>query len=105
MDTLKFLKEHREEVIAYFEKNIKDVYNVNLKYFMTDLMTNFRKISTREELVKYDLFANLDETRSRMGRFYIPTEKVYSKPYSESNHAKAVAYFGREQVRIMSNAK
>lgn len=105
METRDFLKANREEVVNYYNSKIKGFYNVSLKDFMIDLMNNFRKITTGEELKKFDLFGNLQDTKSRLGTFDCEIGVTYSTPYSESNHAKAVAYFGADKVKMMSNAK
>ena len=105
MKTQEFLKENREEVITYYNSKIKGFYNIDLKDFMVDVLKNFRKITISEGLKRMDLFANLEEAKSRLGLFDCKIATEYSKPYSESNHAKAVAYFGADKVRMMSNSK
>ena len=105
MTTQEFLKDNREEVVNYFNSKIKGFYNVSLKDFMLDLMNNFRKITISEGLKRMDLMANLQDAQSRLGTFDCEIGTTYTKPYSESNHAKAVAYFGADKVRMMSNAK
>ena len=67
MKTKEFLSENREEVINYFNEKIKNYWNVSLKDFMTDLMVNFRKITTGDDFKKFDLFGNLNEAKSRLG--------------------------------------
>jgi hypothetical protein len=102
-----YLSENRERVIDYFNDNVKGYYNVSLKDFMVDLMVNFRK-ATKKEIEGYtltDLSANLTDAKSRLGLMDVETGVTYSKPYSESNHAKAVAYFGKEKAQLMSNVK
>jgi len=105
MKNQEFLKANREEVVSYYNSKIKVFYNISLKDFMLDLMNNFRKITISEGLKRMDLFANLQEAQSRLGTFDCEITTTYSAPYSESNHAKAVAYFGKEKVQKMSNAK
>ena len=98
MTTKKFLTENREQVINYFNENVKGHYNVTLNSFMVDLMKNFKKITIVDSLTKTDLYGNLTEAKSRLGLMDNEIEVVYSKPYSESNHAKQVHYFGKEKV-------
>ena len=105
MKTQEFLKNNREEVVNFYNTNIKNFYNVSLKDFMIDLLSNFRKITTTENYVKMDLFGNLQEAKSRLGMFDNSTKVTYSTPYSETNHAKAVNYFGKEKTQMMYNAK
>lgn len=67
MTTSEFLTANREEVINYYNDNIKDDYSVSLKDFMTDLLKNFRKQTTCEEYKKFDLYGNLIAAKSRLG--------------------------------------
>ena len=62
MTTQEFLSENREEVINYFNNEIKNYWNISLKDFMTDLMVNFRKITTGDDFKKFDLFGNLNDS-------------------------------------------
>jgi len=105
MKTQEFLTENRNEVVEYYNSKIKGLYNVSLKDFMIDLLNNFRKITISEGLKKMDLMGNLQEAQRRLGTFDVNIGVTYSKPYAESNHAKAVAYHGADKVRMMSNAK
>ena len=105
MKKLQFLKDNKEQVVKYYNSKIKGLYDVTLKDFMTDLLDNFRKITTDKELVKFDLFGNLKDAESRLGCKDVEIGVSYSKPYSESNHAKAVAYHGKDKVELMSNAQ
>jgi len=102
MTTKKFLTENRNQVITYFNENIKGYYNVTLNSFMVDLMNNFRKITIVDNLTKTDLSGNLIEAESRLGMMDIEIELTYSKPYSESNHAKQINYFGKEKVNQLN---
>ena len=69
MTAQEFLTANREEVINYFNNEIAANWTITLKDFMTDLMNNFRKITTGEEYKKYDLMGNLLEAKSRLGTF------------------------------------
>lgn len=61
---------------------------------------------TQEGYTKMDLTSNLKEIKRRLGMFDKTTIEVkYTNPYAESNHDKAVAYFGKEKVQLMSNSK
>jgi len=104
MTKQEFLSENREQVINYYNSKVKDLYNVSLKDFMLNLFNGFEKITTGEEFEKYDLFGNLEDAKSRLGLFSSNIKNTYSKPYGESNHAKAVAYHGEEKVKLMANA-
>lgn len=97
-----FLSENKQEVITFYNDKVQGLYDVSLKDFMTDLLNNFRKITTGEDLKRFDLMGNLDEAKSRIGMFSHSIENTYSKPYSESNHAKMVNYHGTEKAAQLS---
>lgn len=105
MTTQEFLSENRQEVINFYNEKVKNFHNVTLKDFMINLINGFEKITNGESLTKFDLFGNLQYAKSRLGMWDVAVETTYTKPYSESNHAKAVNYHGAEKVRMMSNAK
>jgi len=67
MTTKEFLTENRQEVINYYNDKVKCYYDVTLSAFMIDLLNNFRKVTLGDEFKKFDLFANLDEAKSRLG--------------------------------------
>ena len=103
MNTKEFLTENREEVVNYYNNNVKDFYKASMKDFMLDLLNNFRKMTITEGFSKTDLMGNLKEAQSRLGMFDVKIGLSYSKPYAESKHAKAVALYGIEKVRLMYN--
>lgn len=105
MTTQEFLKANREEVVSFYNTNVQPLYAVTLKDFMVDLLNNFRKITSGEDFKKFDLMGNLQEAKSRLGLFANSTAVTYSTPYAQSNHAKAVNYFGKDKVNMISNAK
>lgn len=98
-----FLTDNREQVVIFYNKNVKGLYNTTLNAFMTDLRNNFRKITIVENLTKTDLHGNLIEAKSRLGLMNIEIDITYSKPYSESNHAKRVNYYGKEKANQLNN--
>ena len=71
MNTQEFLTENREEVIAYFNVEIKNSWNISLSAFMKDLMNNFEKITLAsiEGYTLMDLSGNLKNAKSRLGMF------------------------------------
>src|SRR6185503_12603310 len=71
MNTAEFLTENREIVINFYNSQIKGYWNITLKAFMLDLMTNFRKatLATIPGYTKTDLTANLNDSKSRLGMF------------------------------------
>jgi len=103
MTTKEFLTENREQVINFYNENVKGLYNTTLNAFMIDLMNNFKKITIVENLTKTDLFGNLNKAKSRLGSMNIKIGVTYSKPYSQSNHAKRVNYYGKEKANQLNN--
>ena len=79
MTATEFLTENREEVIKYFNEEIKNYWNVSLKDFMTNLIVNFRKITTGDDLKKFDLFGNLSEAKSRLGNMDTKIEVKFDR--------------------------
>jgi hypothetical protein len=69
MKTTEFLKYNRDEVINFYNNEISGFWTISLSDFMLDLMNNFKKITSGEELKKYDLFGNLQAAKSRLGMF------------------------------------
>lgn len=71
MNTQEFLAENREEVIAYFNVEIKNSWNISLSAFMKDLMNNFEKVTLAsiEGYTRTDLNSNLMNAKSRLGTF------------------------------------
>ena len=102
MTTKKFLTDNREQVINFYNENVKGLYSTTLNAFMIDLMNNFRKVTIVDNLTKTDLFSNLNEAKSRLGNMSVEIGVTYSKPYSESNHAKRVNYYGKEKVEQLN---
>ena len=79
MTTQEFLSENREEVINYFNNEVKGYWNISLKDFMIDLMVNFRKITTGDDFKKFDLFGNLNEAKSRLGNMDTKIEVKFDR--------------------------
>ena len=75
-------------------KKIKDEYINKLK---EDL--DLDKVNQ----IKTDLFGNLTEAKSRLGNMSVEIGVTYTKPYSESNHAKKVNYYGKEKANQLNN--
>ena len=69
MDAKKFLTENRNEVISFYNNEIVDFWNISLSSFMTDLLINFKQITTGDDLKKFDLFGNLQDAKKRLGLF------------------------------------
>jgi hypothetical protein len=98
-----FLTENKELVINYYNEKVKGFYNISLKSFMLDLMSNFKKITTGDDLKKFDLIGNLNNSKGRLGMMDVEITTSFSTSYADSNHAKRVKYYGQEKVNQMSN--
>lgn len=77
--TKEFLTENRNEVIDFYNEKIKGFYSVSLADFMTDLLNNFRKITTGDDFKRFDLMGNLNEAKSRLGLFTCELEATDKK--------------------------
>lgn len=68
MKTVKeVLTENREWVIDYYNTEIKNSWKISLKDFMTDILTNFRKVTISEGYKLMDVSCNCMEAKSRLG--------------------------------------
>lgn len=79
METKKFLTENREQVINYFNVEIKNYWNITLKDFMLDLMNNFEQTTLGEGLKRTDLTWNLMKSKSRLGLMDTKIEVKFDK--------------------------
>jgi|SRR5690625_2841703 len=61
------LTENRGMVINFYNEEVKGSWNISLKDFMIDVMEKFEKVTKNENLVKYDVHANLIRAKSRLG--------------------------------------
>tara|TARA_R110000744_G_C19077633_1_gene530898 strand:- start:325 stop:639 length:315 start_codon:yes stop_codon:yes gene_type:complete len=104
MTNTQFLKDNRQTVIDYYTDNVKGLYDTTLNAFMIDLMNNFRKITTVENLTRTDLFGNLLEAKNRLGLMSVQIEVSYLKPYRKSNHAKQAKYYGKDKANQIANS-
>jgi hypothetical protein len=103
MTTVEFLTTEREKVISFFNAEITAHWNISKKEFMNKLVADWVKISKSEAFTKFDLNGNLIKLKSSLGCLDKELGSSYSKPYSESNHAKAVNYYGKKKVNQFSN--
>lgn len=99
MTTQEFLSANRNLVIKVYNANAKE--KTSLKEFMTYLLNNYEGDFTEKSLIS-NMFKAVENAGVEIETVI---EVKYTKPYSESNHAKAVAYHGKEKVQLMSNAK
>lgn len=105
MTKQKFLSENRERVIKFYNNEVRGLHNVSLKDFMIDLMNNWTKV-TKQEIAGFtltDLAANLTEAKSRLGLMDAEINTVYTRPYSQSNHAKMANYYGEKKANQLLN--
>jgi hypothetical protein len=105
MTTKEFLTENKQEVINFYNEKVANLFDISLKDFMIDLLTNFKKITIGEDLKKFDLFGNLEDAKSRLGCFSNQSKATYSTPYAQSTHAKLVEMHGKEKANMLINAR
>lgn len=103
MTTQNFLSENRNSIISFYNSNIKGESNITLKEFMMKLMNNFSHVVKVVDLYSSkNLFGNLFELQSAILK-NVEVGVTYSKPYSQSNHAKQVNYYGVEKTNQFKN--
>ena len=92
-DLKTFLSNNRNLVIKVYNVNAKS--NTDLKTFMTYIVNNYEgelnEDVLRDNLIKALTFFKVEPTKGEV-------EVRYTKPYSESKHAKMVALYGKEKV-------
>ena len=98
MTTQEFLTENRSEVINFFNTSVNGYFNTDLKSFMTDLMVNFRKVTLSEGLKRMDLFANLEEAKSRLG---LMSQKNFEYAEDKRTNALAKKYAGTAAMALV----
>jgi len=93
--TTVFLKENREEIINVLNNIISNMRGVTLKEAMVTFKNEMEKTNNNKTL-SYFAVKELPQTQTKI-------EVVYSKPYSQSNHAKMVNYHGKEKARQLTS--
>tara|TARA_R110000851_G_scaffold300803_1_gene457043 strand:- start:58 stop:384 length:327 start_codon:yes stop_codon:yes gene_type:complete len=97
-----WLTENRDTVIASYTRLTKEELfnNISLKTFMTEtfnsMVRNNIKSSNRASKMLSILITDVYNDNLKVA-------VTYSKPYSESNHAKQVNYFGAEKTNQLNN--
>jgi len=99
-----YLAANREVVIAKFQDLQKEkFYNgISLKNFMIEVFQQMANNNPKSDKKATSL---LPFVVSAVSNRNCKIGETHTKPYSESNHAKAVNYFGADKVKSMSNAK
>ena len=97
-----FLADNREVVIAKFEKLQKDdFYNgITLRNFMLEVFKSMENNNIKSEARANKMLPNI------LGQVVVDnksTQKVYTTPYSQSNHAKMVNYYGQKTTNQLQN--
>ena len=97
-----FLTENREVVIAKHTALQSEQFfsGITIKAFMVEVMNGMQRNAPRNEKQAKATLANV------MGLIYMDNIKigvVYSRPYSESNHAKQVNYHGAQKAAMLNN--
>ena len=95
MTTTKYLKENREEIITNLTGYQKNMTGVTLKQLMAAFKSKMLETKNNKTL-SYFAASQVEEAPFTM-------ESTYSKPYSQSNHAKMVNYHGSKKAnQLMS---
>jgi hypothetical protein len=103
MTTQNFLSENRNSIITFYNSNIKGESDITLKEFMMKLMSSFNHVVKVVDIYsKKNLFGNLFELQGII-LSNVEIGVTYSKPYSQSNHAKQVNYYGIEKTNQFKN--
>ena len=92
MRILEFLKENRLDVVNFYNLEISKYFNITLADFMKDLLKNFKQITTGEELKKFDIFANLQSAKSRLGLFDNKIEVKFDRDTFIANKYKGTKF-------------
>ena len=97
-----FLTENREAVIAKHAALEAEQFfsGITIKAFMVEVMNGMQRNAPRNEKQAKETLAH------QMGMVYMNNIKigvVYSRPYSESNHAKQVNYHGAQKAAMLNN--
>lgn len=94
--TEKYLKENRNEIIRILTGYVKEMRGVTLKQLMITFKNKMEETNNNKTR---SYFAAKQIEQTPFGKI----EVVYTKPYSESNHAKQVKYFGAEMTERLNN--
>lgn len=98
MTTAQYLSENRETIIRVIKTQISSRSTLTLKDAMVVFMDKMEETNNNATL-SYGAVKEASNALFQTGS----TSVVYSKPYSESNHAKQVAYFGAEITKQFKN--
>lgn len=95
MKTAKYLKENREEIVTILTGIQKGMVGVTLKQLMLAFKSKMEETNNNKTL-SYGAARQVEEAAFTM-------ESTYSKPYSQSNHAKMVNYHGSKKANRLMN--
>ena len=94
--TEQYLRENREEIIRILNNTISLMRGVTLKQAMIVFKSKMEETNNNKTL---SYFAVKQIEQTPLGKIGV----IYSRPYSESNHAKMVNYYGKEKANQLSN--
>ena len=98
-----WLSENRNQILDFYNALSENEFfsGVSKKEFGTEVFRamGFNNVKSEKTAVK-----TLSHVLYRLESKHTQIGVSYTKPYSESNHAKAVNYFGKEKVNTMRNA-
>ena len=99
-----WLTENRNQISDFYNQLSQEQFfsNVSKRHFGIEVYNMMSINNPRSEKKAKDVLKNvlyqLEGKHTEIG-------VDYSTPYLESNHAKAVNYYGKEKVQLMSNTK
>jgi len=99
-----WLTENRNQVLDFYNELSQEEFfsGVSKKDFgmqvYRSMQANNPRSNEKAKKVLTSVLYNLEGEHTQIG-------VSYSKPYAESNHAKAVKYHGKKKVELMNNAK
>jgi|GEM_PF-4071690 len=94
-NTEKYLKENRTQIVTILKKYVTEMSGVTLNQLMTAFKSKMEETNNNKTL-SYFAAKQVPQTFGEI-------EVKYSKPYSESNHAKMVNYYGEEKSNQLMN--
>lgn len=98
MTTAEFLTANRDKVINTIKSQISSRSTLTLKDAMIVFMNKMEETNNNTTL-SYFAVKEASNNNFQTGT----TNTTFSQPYSESNHAKQVAYFGAEKTNQFKN--
>jgi hypothetical protein len=95
MTTATYLKNNRKEIVSILTNIVNSLSGVTLKQAMIVFKSEM-KATDNNTTLSYFAVKQIEQTFGEI-------EVVYTKSYSESNHAKQVNYYGKDKTNQLNN--